>query len=57
MNYKEQIKDLGITVKFLAQKVGTSQTMMSYYVNGTRSAPQNIEQEIKRVLKAIKQIA
>lgn len=57
MNYKERLKELGLTVKFLAQKCGVSQTMMSYYINGTRPTPTNIETEIKRVLNAVSKIA
>lgn len=57
MNYKEYIKELGITVKFLAKKIGVSQTMMSYYVNNTRPIPFEIERDINRVLKAVENIA
>lgn len=57
MDYKERLKDLGLTVKFLAQKCDVSQSMMSYYVNGSRTIPDNIEREMKRVLNAVGQIA
>lgn len=57
MKIKEKLKELDITVKFLANKLGISQTMTSYYVNGTRQAPPEIEREIKRILNAVEQIA
>lgn len=57
MNYKQQLKDIGITVKFLAMKIDVSQTMMSYYVNNTRPVPPEIELKMKEVIKAVKNIA
>lgn len=55
--YKDKLKELGITVKFLSLKVGVSQTMMSYYVNDTRTPPLEIDSRIKEVLKAVERIA
>lgn len=57
MDYKKKLNELNLTVKFLANKLDVSQTMMSYYVNGSRSIPPDIEREMKRVLNAIGQIA
>lgn len=57
MNFKKKLNELDLTVKFLANKIGVSQTMMSYYVNGTRPIPPEIEKEMIRVLNAVKQIA
>jgi len=57
MNYKDQLKALGITVKFLAIKIGVSQSTMSYYVNNTRPIPPNIEFKMREILEAVGKIA
>ena len=57
MNYKKKLSELNLTVKFLANKLDVSQTMMSYYVNGTRPIPPEIESNMKRLLNAVGQIA
>ncbi len=57
MDYKKRLKELDITVKFLANKIGISQTMMSYYVNDTRTPPEDIAKKMKDILKAVERIA
>jgi len=57
MDYKKKLKDLDLTVKFLANKIGVSQTMMSYYVNDARTPPEDVERKMKDIIKAVEKIA
>lgn len=57
MSYKDKLKNLDVTVKFLANKIGVSQTMMSYYINGTRPFPDGMKVRVDNILKAIERIA
>lgn len=50
MSLKEQIRDRGIKISWIAQKVGVSQPLLSMYLNGDRSFPDEIKKQIKQLL-------
>lgn len=50
MNYKDQIKSLGITKQKVAEKLGISNVLLSYYLNNVRPIPEHIEKKLKELL-------
>lgn len=50
MVIKDAIKEKGIKKSWLASKLGVSNTMMSFYLNGDRPIPPNIEEKLKSLL-------
>ena len=48
---KEKIKNKGLKISWIAKQVGISQPLLSMYLNGSRSMPEQIEKKIKEVLK------
>ena len=50
MVIKDVLKEKGIKKSWLADKVGVSRTMMSFYLNNVRPMPSHIEQKIKSLL-------
>lgn len=51
ITYRNKIKEKGLKQKWVAKKLGVSQTMLSYYLNETRPIPDNLETELKILLK------
>lgn len=47
MDYKEKIKSKGFMIKWVAEKIGISNVLLSYYLNGTRPMPEHIEKRLK----------
>ena len=50
MIIKDVLKERGIKKSWLAQKVGISRTMMSFYLNDVRPMPLKVEEKIKSIL-------
>jgi predicted transcriptional regulator len=50
MLIKEAIKEKGIKKSWLASKLGISKTLMSFYLNGDRPIPVNVEEKLKELL-------
>jgi predicted transcriptional regulator len=48
---KQKIKDRGLKISWIAKKVGVSQPLLSMYLNGSRTMPEDIERKIKEILK------
>ena len=51
MSYKEKIKNKGLKIVWLADKIGVSQPLLSMYLNGDRSMPKEVESKLKKLLK------
>jgi len=51
MSYKEKIKNKGLKIVWLADKIGVSQPLLSMYLNGDRTMPKEIESKLKKLLK------
>ena len=51
MNLKQQIKDKGYRIGFIAKVIGVSNVLLSYYLNGARPMPIDVEDKIKSYLK------
>lgn len=50
MNFKERIEETGLKKKWIAEQIGISSVTFSYYINGTRNMPEDVERELKRIL-------
>ena len=50
MSYKEKIKNKGLKIVWLADKVGVSQPLLSMYLNGNRNMPKEVESKLKKLL-------
>ena len=50
MNWKEQIKNKGLKQKWIAEKIGVSEAMISFVLKGERSLSQEKESELKKLL-------
>ena len=51
MNYKDQIKDIGLTLQKVAEKIGISNVLLSYYLNDVRPMPEHIENKLRELIK------
>lgn len=56
MNFNQEIKDVGISKTKLAEKLGISNVMFSYYINGTRAMPDDKMLKLKELIKKYKSI-
>ena len=50
MNWKEKIQEKGLKIKWIADKIGISNVMLSYYINNTRPMPDDIEKQLNLIL-------
>jgi len=50
MDFNEQIKNKGLKKSWVAEQIGISNVLLSYYLTGTRSTPEHIERKLKEVL-------
>jgi len=50
MNYNDEIKAIGLTKKKVSEKLGISNVLLSYYINGTRPMPEHIENKLKEII-------
>ena len=50
MNYDKAIAEKGFKKKFVAEKVGISNVLLSYYLRGTRPMPTHIADKLKEIL-------
>lgn len=51
MNYKEKIRSKGLKFKWVAEQIGISNVLLSWYLNGVRQMPLHIEEKIKEIIK------
>ena len=51
MSYKERIKNKGLKIVWIAEKIGVSQPLLSMYLNGDRTMPKEVESKLKKLLK------
>ena len=49
--YKQLIKQKGLKISWIADKIGISQPLLSMYLNGTRDMPFVVESQLKNILK------
>lgn len=52
MDYKTRIKEKGFKLKFVAEKLGISDVLFSYYLNDTRPMPAHIKKSLDTFLNA-----
>lgn len=50
MDFLQKIKERGLLKKWIAKKIGISNVLLSYYLNGTRPMPEHIERKLKELL-------
>lgn len=50
MDYNERIKEKGLKKIWVANKIGISNVLLSYYINKTRPMPEHIEKKLKSIL-------
>ena len=50
MDFQQKIKEKGLLKKWIAKKIGISNVLLSYYLNGTRPMPEHIEKKLKELL-------
>lgn len=48
---KQKIKDRGLKISWIAEKIGISQPLLSMYLNGDRDMPEHIKDKINEILK------
>lgn len=51
MNYKKRIKERGLKIIWIADKLGISQPLLSMYLSGDRTMPEEIESKLKDILR------
>jgi predicted transcriptional regulator len=51
MNFKQEIKKRGLKQVWIADKLGISTAMMSFYLSKRTPMPENVEQSLKEILK------
>jgi len=56
MKYKNKLKELGITLQKVAEKIGISNVLLSYYLNGVRPMPEHIEKKLKQIISIYSEI-
>ena len=50
MDFKESIRKQGLKKGWIAQQIGISQVLFSYYLNDTRPMPDHIKSKLKELL-------
>jgi predicted transcriptional regulator len=50
MDFNKEIKSLGVTKQRIAKKIGISNVLLSYYLNGTRPMPEHIDLKLKELI-------
>lgn len=50
MNYNQIIKEKGLKKKWIAEKIGISKVLFSFYITGSRPMPEHIERKLKEIL-------
>lgn len=50
MELKQQIQSKGLKLSWVAQQVGISKTMFSFYLSGTRTMPDDVKQKVKAII-------
>lgn len=51
MKYKDKIKEKGLKINWVADRVGISRCLLSVYINEKRHIPLKIEDKLKIILK------
>jgi predicted transcriptional regulator len=51
MNFKERIKEKGIKQNWIANKLGLSDGLFSFYLSGDRTMPDDVKKKLLEILK------
>lgn len=51
MDFRKRIKEKGLKIIWIAEKLGISQPLLSMYLNGDRNMSKEIEEKLKEILK------
>jgi hypothetical protein len=50
MDFKKAIKDRGLKINWLAEKLEINRVLLSYYLNDTRPMPEDVKNGLKTLL-------
>jgi len=50
MNYNERIKELGLKKNWIADQIGISNVLLSFYLTKTRPMPDGVKSKLEEVL-------
>lgn len=51
MSYKKRIKENGLSITFIAERLNVKRSTFSGYLNGISDMPINVENDLKKLLK------
>ena len=51
MNFKQEIKNRGLKITWIAEQIGITRSLLSQYINNLRTMPDHIEEKLKVILK------
>jgi len=51
MEWKQKIKDKGLKINWIAEKLGIHRVILSYYINNTRPMPDEIKKQLSLLLE------
>lgn len=51
MEYKKKIAEKGLRKDWIAKKLGISKTLLSFYLNGDRSIPEERKKQLEEILR------
>jgi predicted transcriptional regulator len=50
MDFNKRIKEKGLKKSWIAEQIGISRTLLSFYLNAVRPIPEHIEERLKEIL-------
>lgn len=50
MDFKKTIKEKGLKINWLADQLEINRVLLSYYLNGTRTMPEDIKNGLRSIL-------
>lgn len=54
MDYKKEIKSVGLSISKIAEKMGVSYGMMSHYINGRAEMENYLQNRFKKIIATYK---
>lgn len=51
MDYKARIREKGLRKNWIAEKLGISNTLLSFYIHGTYPIPEDRQRELEKILE------
>ena len=50
MDFNKEIKNKGLKKSWIAEKIGISNTRLSFYLTGTRPMPEDVKKDLMAIL-------